>query len=157
MLQMARYVPLVAARGGRVLLEVHPPLVRLLRGLPGVWQVFPIGAALPAFDLYCPLFSLPLVFGTRLDTIPAEPYLRSDPALAVSDPVASSRVMLGSRTALRSVLVWQGAVQIGAHVNRERSLLPEQLAPLAGIPNVELYSTKRIPTRIRPKRPRRSV
>ena len=145
MLQMARYVPLVAAAGGRVLLEVHPPLVRLLRGLPGVEQVFPLGGELPAFDLYCPLFSLPLVFGTRLDTIPADPYLRADPALAVPDLVASGRAMLRSRTGLRVGLVWQGAVQIGAHVNRERSLSPEQLAPLAGIPNVDLYSLQKDP------------
>jgi tetratricopeptide (TPR) repeat protein len=143
MLQMARYVPLVAARGGRVVLEVHPPLVRLLEGLTGVQAVIPLGAALPAFDVHCPLFSLPLVFGTRLDTIPAEPYLRADPALVVPDPVASSRAMLRSRTGLRVGVVWQGGARIGAYVNRERSLSLEQLAPLAGIPGVDLYGLQK--------------
>jgi tetratricopeptide (TPR) repeat protein len=145
MLQMARYVPLVAARGGRVVLEVHPPLVRLLRGLPGVWQVIPIGAALPAFDLQCPLFSLPLVFGTRLDTIPAEPYLHADLALATPGLIAARRATVRSRTGLRVGLVWQGAVQIGAHVNRERSLPLEQLAPLSGIRGVDLYGLQKDP------------
>jgi tetratricopeptide (TPR) repeat protein len=145
MLQMARYVPLVAARGGRVVLEVHKPLVRLLRGLPGVWQVLPLGAALPAFDLQCPLFSLPLVFGTRLDTIPAEPYLHADPALATPGLVAGVHARVGSRTGLRVGLVWQGAAQIGAHVNRERSLPLEQLAPLTGVHGVDLYGLQKDP------------
>jgi tetratricopeptide (TPR) repeat protein len=145
MLQMARYVPLVAARGGRVLLEVHPPLVRLLRDLPGVTQVIPLGAALPPFDLHCPMFSLPLVFGTRLDTIPAEPYLRADPALATPGLVARCRALFGSRTGMRVGLVWQGAARIGILVNRERSVAVEQLAPLADLPGVDLYGLQKDP------------
>ncbi|HEY1411755.1 MAG TPA: tetratricopeptide repeat-containing glycosyltransferase family protein, partial [Rhodopila sp.] len=142
MLQMARYVPLVAARGGRVVLQVHPPLVRLLQGLRGVQQVVPLEAPLPPFDLHCPLFSLPLVFRTRLDTIPAEPYLKADSTLAVP---AACRALLAARTGLRVGLVWQGTAQIGAHVNRERSLALEQLAPLADIPSVALYSLQKDP------------
>jgi hypothetical protein len=53
--------------------------------------------------------------------------------------------MLRSQTGLRVGLVWQGAAQIGAHVNRERSLSPRQMAPLAGIPNVGLYSLQKDP------------
>ena len=77
-LQFVRYAPLVRARGARVVLEVQPPLVALLAGLADVV----VGAArpLPAFDLHCPLLSLPLAFGTELDTIPADiPYLRVPP------------------------------------------------------------------------------
>jgi tetratricopeptide (TPR) repeat protein len=140
MLQMARYVPLVAARGGHVVVEIHPPLVRLLQGLRGVQQVIPLGAPLPPFDLHCPMFSLPLVFRTRLDTIPAEPYLQADPALAIP---AGCRALLVERNGLRVGLVWQGTPQIGAHVNRERSLALEQLAPLADIPGVSLYSLQK--------------
>ena len=47
---------------------LHP----LLSGLPGVSQCLPISAGtLPAFDMHCPMCSLPLAFGTRLDTIPS--------------------------------------------------------------------------------------
>ncbi|MSP68063.1 MAG: tetratricopeptide repeat protein, partial [Alphaproteobacteria bacterium] len=34
-LQFIRYVPLVVAKGGRVVLEIQPPLVRLMATLPG--------------------------------------------------------------------------------------------------------------------------
>jgi tetratricopeptide (TPR) repeat protein len=145
MLQMARYVPLVAARGGRVLLEVHPPLVRLLTNLSGVWRVVSLGAELPPFDLHCPMFSLPLAFATRLDTIPAAPYLKADPALASPGLVARWHDQFGSRNGLRVGLVWQGASQIGSHVNRERSITVDEFASLASIPGVKLYGLQKDP------------
>jgi tetratricopeptide (TPR) repeat protein len=75
-LQFVRYVPAVAERGGRVVLEVPEPLVRLARTVAGVLQVVARGAPLPAFDCHCPLLSLPRVFKTNLATIPgAVPYL----------------------------------------------------------------------------------
>jgi hypothetical protein len=46
--------------------------------LPGGGQVISKGDPLPNFDVFCPLLSLPLAFGTRLDTIPSQtPYLRA--------------------------------------------------------------------------------
>ena len=58
-LQFVRYAPLVAQRGGRVILQVQPPLVRLLRALPGVVEVLARDEPLPPFDCHCPLLSLP--------------------------------------------------------------------------------------------------
>jgi tetratricopeptide (TPR) repeat protein len=76
-LQFVRYVPTVADRDGRVVLEVPEPLVRLARTVAGVSQVVARGDPVPAFDCHCPLLSLPLVFKTNLATIPAAvPYLR---------------------------------------------------------------------------------
>ena len=41
-------------------------------------QIVSNGDPLPDFDIHCPLLSLPLAFGTRLETIPrATPYLRA--------------------------------------------------------------------------------
>jgi hypothetical protein len=60
---------------------------------------------LPAFDLHCPVSSLPLAFGTRLDTIPAEtPYLPSAP----DSRIQAWDNRLGPRTRLRVGLVWSG-------------------------------------------------
>ncbi|HYD71357.1 tetratricopeptide repeat-containing glycosyltransferase family protein [Azospirillum sp.] len=84
-IQFLRYVPMVAARGARIVLEVQPPLLPLLEGFPGVARVIGRGEPLPDFDLECPLMSLPRVFGTRVDSIPADvPYLRPDPARAAA-------------------------------------------------------------------------
>jgi tetratricopeptide (TPR) repeat protein len=81
-LQFCRYARLVAELGAKVILEVQQPLVGLLSQLgPGIDVVGPEEAPV-TFDYYCPLLSLPLAFGTQLDTVPsAEPYLRADEAL----------------------------------------------------------------------------
>lgn len=103
-LQFCRYAPLLAARGARVLLEVQAPLVALLGRLPGVAGVLPAGAPLPAFDLQCPLLSLPLACRTTLATIPgAEGYLTADPGL-----VADWQARLGPKRRLRVGLAWSG-------------------------------------------------
>src|SRR4029079_16753872 len=80
-IQFARYVPMVAALGARVILEVEPPIQDLLGGITGVSSCVGRSSSL-AFDLHCPLATLPLAFKTRLDTIPsAAPYI---PAPAVA-------------------------------------------------------------------------
>ncbi|MBV8211042.1 MAG: tetratricopeptide repeat protein [Burkholderiaceae bacterium] len=78
-IQFCRYAPLLAERGAHIVLQVHPPLVSLLRSLQGVDRVVSLGQETGAFDLHCPLLSLPLAFGTRLDAVPAHtPYLAPD-------------------------------------------------------------------------------
>ncbi len=69
-IQFVRYVPQLAARGARVVLVVPASLCGLLSGLPGVAQCLPMGGELPAFDMYCPIGSLPLAFETKLDDDP---------------------------------------------------------------------------------------
>jgi len=65
-LQFCRYAPLAAMLGWTVYFEVQPELARLLRDLPGVARVIASGAPRPAFDMVCPMLSLPRAFGTRL-------------------------------------------------------------------------------------------
>jgi tetratricopeptide (TPR) repeat protein len=69
-LQFLRYLPMVAARGARVLLVVQPALQRLVADYPGIAECIIIGERLPDIDLQCPLMSLPHVFGTTLASIP---------------------------------------------------------------------------------------
>jgi Flp pilus assembly protein TadD len=105
-IQFARYVPMLVARGARVILLVSDPLVPLLADLPGVSQCFPLSAfpALPIFDMHCPMSSLPLAFGTRLDTIPsATSYL-----FVPKGRIESWDDRLGARNKLRVGLVWSG-------------------------------------------------
>ncbi len=75
-IQMLRYLPLVKARGARVVLEIPDSLMPLLGAHGDDVTVLNKGTPLPPFDLHCPLMSLPLAFGTTLDSVPAEvPYL----------------------------------------------------------------------------------
>jgi len=105
-IQFARYVPMVAELGARVILAVQEPLRPLLSELPGVSQCLAFTASeLPAFDTYCSISSLPLAFGTRLETIPsAIPYL---PAPSLSRLQAWEH-RLGPHEKLRVGLVWSG-------------------------------------------------
>jgi tetratricopeptide (TPR) repeat protein len=141
-LQFCRYVRLVVERGARVLLEVPDSLVTLMRCLPGVDQVFAAGEPLPAFDLHCPLLSLPLAFRTTLATIPASvPYLGCD-----ADLVRIWRARLGERRKLRVGLVWSGGTRPGQPecwtINAQRNLPP---ALLASLPHeeIELFSLQK--------------
>ena len=56
-LQFVRFVPLVAARGGRVVLEVQPELHRLLSGYPATDAVIPRGASIPFSRWHYPLIA----------------------------------------------------------------------------------------------------
>jgi hypothetical protein len=79
-IQFARYLPLIAGRARRIVLEARKPLMRLMEKLPGVDEVVEAGRSLPPFDVHAPLLSLPYILKTRLHTIPnTVPYLKADP------------------------------------------------------------------------------
>ena len=123
-IQFSRYVPLVAARGARVIFEVEPPLFGLMSGFANVAQVVPKGGALPPFDVHCPLLSLPLAFGTVLETIPAEPdYLR-----APAPQAQHWQARLAEMPRPRIGLVWGGNPR--HERDRERSIALRALLPL---------------------------
>jgi tetratricopeptide (TPR) repeat protein len=130
-LQFCRYVPLVAARGARVIVEVEEPLCDLITDLDGGRQIlakiFAKGERLPHFDFHCPFPSLPLAFGTQLATIPLTiPYLR--PPRRDREDWAK---LLGPKRARKVGLVWAGHPK---HVrDRERSMRLADLAPLLDI------------------------
>ncbi len=133
-LQFCRLAPLAAARGWRVTLEVQPPLLRLLQGLPGV-TVVAQGGEHPLHDRHCPLLSLPSALG--LGAVPPGPALRADPALA-----AAWRGRLASLTGgLRVGLAWAGSRLLPA--DARRSLPVARLAPLANLRRVRLVSLQR--------------
>lgn len=70
-IQFIRYAPLLlAGLGADVICEVQPELQPLLSQLDGI-TVVAAGEALPAFDLHCPLLSLPLAFRTQIESVPA--------------------------------------------------------------------------------------
>ena len=64
-IQFARYAPLLARGGATVVLEVQPELKDLLGGLDGIASCHARGEPLPAYDVHCPLGSLPLALKTR--------------------------------------------------------------------------------------------
>jgi Tetratricopeptide repeat/Glycosyltransferase family 9 (heptosyltransferase) len=132
-IQFVRYIPLIAQRGGRVVLGCPPELGRLLRNVSGVKQLIH-GAPLPQFDVHCPLPSLPLVFQTTLLTIPSTvPYLTVDPTLS-----QRWRARLADDRRLKVGLAWAGSPTHGN--DRNRSIMLMTLSPLLNIPGIRFFS-----------------
>jgi tetratricopeptide (TPR) repeat protein len=115
-LQFVRYAPLVAAAGGRVILEVPASLERLLVSVEGIEAVVQPDGPRPEFDLQCPLLSLPGIFGTTVETIPDRV-----PYLAPSEEARRAwERRLASVAGLRVGLVWAGSQHHGK--DRTRSM-----------------------------------
>lgn len=104
-IQFCRYVPLLAALGAHVIFECQEPLVELVRSINGIGEIFISGnKPLPDFDYYCPLMSLPLVFNTTIETVPAATrYLSSS-----IDKLQLWNNRLRTKTKPRIGLAWRG-------------------------------------------------
>ena len=118
-IQFARYVPLAAAAGAQVTFSVQEPLRRLFKEFDPAVTIIGQNDEPAAFDLHCPLLTLPLAFGTTLRTIPAFPrgYLRvpAEDAARWAARLPSGRRRIG--------LVWSGSATHGNDANRSIALV----------------------------------
>lgn len=131
--QFARYLPMVRERVASVVIGSGPEIRSVMTTIAGqTYETHARWEDLPPFHYQIAISSLPMVFGTTLDTIPAKlPYLSADPAKAVAwrtrlDAAARGRKKVG--------LVWQGRP---AHPNdRVRSVGLNALTPLLELENI---------------------
>ena len=132
-----RYAPKVKALGGRLVLTVQPALADVVATCPGVDEVIPHGALLPPYDLQVSLLTLPWLFRTEMEDIPAEiPYL--DVPERVPNRNRIAQILSASENRIRIGLAWAGSPLHKR--DGERSLPPALLAPLATLPGVAWYS-----------------
>ena len=137
-IQCARFIPQVAARGAQVFVEAHGALGRLLDRMPGAARYLEITDPLPPADYRGPLFSLPHRLGVTLESLPGPvPYLAPPPELTT---VWRQRLDAAfPRPGPRVGVVWSGNVK--AKVDRGRSIPLAAFAPLAqaiGAPLISL-------------------
>ena len=135
-IQFVRFVPMVAARGATVILEVPSALVRLFTGIEGVARVLASGERRPRFQFHLPLMSVPRVLGLGLaDILVSMPYVlppaEGGPALQ-----PSGRPTVG--------LVWAGDPRphdpVANAKDRRRSLALSRLLPLLSNASVRFVS-----------------
>ena len=145
-LQFVRYLPLALEQFSQVGYICPPSLRRLYEDSlcsrwPGLAMLDAELSSVDEWDWYCPMMSLPLAFGTRLDNIPAAvPYLYADPS-----SVASWRARfaaLPNPELPRVGVVWAGG-HSGMMEDKVRSLTPEQIAPLLALPGVRWVSLQK--------------
>jgi tetratricopeptide (TPR) repeat protein len=134
-----RYASLVKRQGGAVVVQCPAKLSRLLASCPDIDRLVPHNAALPAYDVQAPLLSLPRIFGTTLESVPANvPYLAAE-----RDLVESWRRELSSLDGFRVGIAWQGDPAYRG--DRYRSIPLRHFAPLARVPGVRLISLQKGP------------
>lgn len=135
-LQFIRYCPLVRQRGGRVICEVRPQLMPLLTA-SGIPDLVAAGQSLPHFDFHAPLMSLPIVFQTDINSIPADvPYLFAEPAR-----VETWRTRLASIDGFKIGISWQGNPEFFG--DRHRSIPLSAFGALAAVEGVRLISLQK--------------
>jgi hypothetical protein len=99
-----------------------------------VAEIVVFGEPLPEFAWHCPLMSLPLAFGTRLESIPA-----TVPYLSVSEAArAKAQAYPWPSAGLRVGLVWVGNRKHGN--DRFRSLAFPLLEPVLAVEGVRFFS-----------------
>ncbi len=127
-IQFARYLPMVKACGGTVIFECQPALISLFKNCHSADQIVAAGSFLPPYDVHIPLLSLPGLFGTTLDAIPAEiPYVTADTQPLSGQPKATT---IG--------IAWQANPLHQGH--RHKSFPVSFFEPLARLEKVHLFS-----------------
>jgi tetratricopeptide (TPR) repeat protein len=133
-IQFCRLVPLLAAQAEHVAFAPQPALARLMRSLPGDFDlVAPDDGG--AYDIELPLLSLPYLLGLGLDTVPADiPYLAAEP-----ERVEHWRRRIGDG-GLRIGICWDGSATSPV---LGRSFPVRLLAPIARLPGIRLISLQK--------------
>ena len=136
-LMFVRYASRAKEMGGRIIILAQSQVSELVATCPGVDQVIGEEDTLPPFDLHLPLLSLPRVFRTDLNSIPAEiPYL--DVPNRVPNRNAIAKLLAGSHGRTRIGLTWAGSP---THTrDAQRSIVPEALSPLQALKDVAWHS-----------------
>ncbi|UCF15771.1 MAG: tetratricopeptide repeat protein [Phycisphaerales bacterium] len=143
-LQFVRYVPMVKALGGTVIFEALGPLMGLLEGFEGIDELVEAsrdGRPTVEFDLDVFILDLPKLFGTTVETIPAEvPYLFADRAKV---DLWRDRLICDG---LKVGIVWAGSPKHTNDLNR--SCAPENFRPLAEIDGLRLLGLQKGPAAV---------
>ncbi len=139
MLWVSRYLPLVRALGGELIVECPPELAGLYQSQGLSDRVVIQGEALPAADWHAWQCSLPGLFTRDLDSI-------AQPVAFVPDParVAALRpVIEAAGPLLRVGIVWSGSVTFARNAERARPLEP--FLDAFDQPGVQLFSLQKGP------------
>ena len=132
-LQFVRYVELLRNNGERIHFRCPEPLQPILREYSTFGDcMIRSEEALPHFDFFVPLLSLPRIFGTTVETVPANvPYLQ-----VPTNRLEVWRERFAGLKAFRIGIVWQGSTSYSD--DSQRSFHLNKFGPLAYFPGVEL-------------------
>ncbi|MER2520670.1 MAG: tetratricopeptide repeat-containing glycosyltransferase family protein [Bdellovibrionales bacterium] len=134
-IMLARYLPLLKARGARVLFQAHPALARLFEGWSGADKIIPLGQAPDeGFDYHTAIFDLPYRFGTSFEMVPA-----SMPYISHLSPDSATRLQPNGSPAVG--VIWAG--HPGNLRGLNRSVPLADFAPLFGVSGFRFFNLTR--------------
>lgn len=139
MVHFVRYAKLLHDLGAYVIVQAFDPLVKLFSLCPYIDRVISIGDPIPANGIQIPMMSLPLLFKTTLDTIPAPiPYLFADQDLIqywAHELERDKRYKIG--------ICWHAKpIYLEDHINTRRSIPLAAFATLENLP-ISFYSLQK--------------
>lgn len=134
LLQFARYLPILASTGARIVVSVPAVMQRLIGLLPSIDRAISHGELLPDAHLQLPLLSLPDRLSNLSPDIPAQfPYLLPDPVQQTA-----WHNQFSDNDTFKVGLIWRGS-NLGKSGYR-RALSADQLHPLTQVHGVTLFS-----------------
>ncbi len=126
-----RYITVVYPFVDNIIVQCSPLLHRLFRSIPYIKQLISFDQSLPHIDVYFPLMSLPRLFNTQLQTIPANvPYLCAPTASDVAVVMAPDKLNVG--------FVWVG--NPGFKNDKNRSIAIKHFQVVTQLKQVQFYS-----------------
>jgi hypothetical protein len=103
-IQFIRFIGDLTSRGAKVIVAVNNSLVPVIQSIALIAGVFGPDQALPAFDYWTPIMSIPGIIGCTLDNLShVQNYLKANDTL-----VRNWQERLGPKTRLRVGFCWSG-------------------------------------------------
>ena len=130
-IQFARYIDLFPDTA-TIIVACQPELKSLLKSIDRIGTLVTKGEDIPNFDFHAPIVSLPHIFGTVLETIPAKiPYL-------YPDKNSDFEILSDDERDLKVGITWAGSP---THINdRNRSISLNDFKCLLDIEGCEFFS-----------------
>lgn len=136
-IQFCRYLPMVKAKGGKVIFGCFPELINLLKKIAGFDEIVE-ASALPLikYDAHAGLMSLPGIFGTTINSVPGNiPYIEAD-----KNKKEKWTNYFKNDHEFKIGIVWETSPGPNHH---NRSCPIENFFSLSQIPGVKLYSLQK--------------
>lgn len=129
-IMFARYIKLVREQAAKLILEVHDPLLTIMKTLEGPDMIISFKDKLVPYDYHCPIEFLPKYIKTPGLTSGAPiPYLKVN---------GESPVNISQEPGFKIGIVWGGSPM--HHNDHNRSCPIQALLPLFEIPGTQFYS-----------------
>ena len=132
--QCSRYIVWAGSQCERLIVDVPPDLFPFFYGYPCIdeLRLYGVGLPEPDADAHCPLMTLPLHHGTRIDNVPIDPGY-------FSHVVAKIPVEMTAPPDYKRVgIIWAGNPKHPR--DKDRTLPFTQLLKIAAIPDVAVFS-----------------